>query len=133
MNRHEIWFIALKISNLSKIKLIEKYNNEENIYNNIDNIINDKLLYKNFLARLSEKNSIEEEKLEEYLFKNNIKYVTYSSNNYPKKLRNITNPPYVLFYKGDIELLIIIWLPLSVLEKYYLRRTSYKAYSIRVI
>ena len=31
MNRHEIWFIALKISNLSKIKLIEKYNNEENI------------------------------------------------------------------------------------------------------
>lgn len=104
MNRHEIWFIALKISNLSKIKLIEKYNNEENIYNNIDNIINDRLLYKNFLARLSEKNSIEEEKLEEYLFKNNIKYVTYSSNNYPKKLRNITNPPYVLFYKGDIEL-----------------------------
>ena len=84
MNRHEIWFIALKISNLSKIKLIEKYNNEENIYNNIDNIINDKLLYKNFLARLSEKNSIEEEKLEEYLFKNNIKYVTYSSNNIQK-------------------------------------------------
>ena len=28
MNRHEIWFISIKISNLSKIKLIEKYNNE---------------------------------------------------------------------------------------------------------
>ena len=104
MDKHKIWFISLKISDSSKIKLIEKYNNEENIYNNIDNIIKEKLLHKNFLMRLSVKNSIEEEKLEEYLFKNHIKYVTYSCNLYPQKLKNITNPPYVLFYKGDISL-----------------------------
>ena len=55
--------------------------------------------------RLKVKNNIEEEKLEEYLFKNNIKYVTYSSSLYPEKLKNITNPPYVIFYKGDIALL----------------------------
>ena len=98
MDKYKIWFILLKISEESKVKLIEKYNNEENIYNNIDNIIKEKLLHKNFLMRLSVKNSIEEEKLEEYLFKNHIKYVTYSCNLYPQKLKNITNPPYVLFY-----------------------------------
>ena len=55
--------------------------------------------------QLSVKNNIEEEKLEEYLFKNNINYVTYSSSLYPEKLKYITNPPYVIFYKGDISLL----------------------------
>ena len=84
MDKYKIWFISLKISDSSKIKLIEKYNNEENIYNNIDNIVKEKLLYKNFLMQLSVKNNIEEEKLEEYLFKNNINYVTYSSSLYPK-------------------------------------------------
>ena len=105
MDKYKIWFILLKISDSAKIKLLEKYNNEENIYNNIDNIVKEKLLYKNFLMRLKVKNNIEEEKLEEYLFKNNIKYVTYSSSLYPEKLKNIANPPYVIFYKGDISLL----------------------------
>ena len=105
MDKYKIWFIALKISDSSKIRLIEKYNSEENIYNNIDNIVKEKLLYKNFLIRLSAKNNIEEEKIQEYLFKNNIKYVTYSSSLYPQKLKDIENPPYVIFYKGDISLL----------------------------
>lgn len=105
MDKYKIWFISLKISDSSKIKLIEKYNNEENIYNNIDNIVKEKLLYKNFFMQLSVKNNIEEEKLKEYLFKKNINYVTYSSSLYPEKLKYITNPPYVIFYKGDISLL----------------------------
>ena len=105
MDKYKIWFISLKISDSSKIKLIEQYNNEENIYNNIDNIVKEKLLYKNFFMQLSVKNNIEEEKLKEYLFKKNINYVTYSSSLYPEKLKYITNPPYVIFYKGDISLL----------------------------
>ena len=95
----------MKISEESKVKLIEKYNNEENIYNNIDNIIKEKLLHKNFLTKIKNNNKEKEEKLEEYLFKNNIKYVTYSSSLYPERLKNIDNPPYVIFYKGDITLL----------------------------
>ena len=105
MDKYKIWFILLKISEESKVKLIEKYNNEENIYNNIDNIIKEKLLHKNFLTKIKNNNKEKEEKLEEYLFKNNIKYVTYSSSLYPDRLKNIDNPPYVIFYKGDITLL----------------------------
>ena len=105
MDKYKIWFIALRLSDYAKIKLIQKYNNEENIYNNIDNIIKEKLLHKNFLTKIKNNNKEKEEKLEEYLFKNNIKYVTYSSSLYPERLKNIDNPPYVIFYKGDITLL----------------------------
>lgn len=105
MKEYELWLILMDISNYEKVKLIEKYNNEENIYNNIDNIIKEKLLHKNFLTKIKNNNKEKEEKLEEYLFKNNIKYVTYSSSLYPDRLKNIDNPPYVIFYKGDITLL----------------------------
>lgn len=105
MDKYKTWLITLGLSDYAKIKLIEKYNNEENIYNNIDNIIKEKLLHKNFLTKIKNNNKEEEEKLEEYLFKNNIKYVTYSSSLYPEGLKNIANPPYVIFYKGDITLL----------------------------
>ena len=105
MDKYKTWLITLGLSDYAKIKLIEKYNNEENIYNNIDNIINEKLLHKNFLTKIKNNNKEKEEKLEEYLFKNNIKYVTYSSSLYPDRLKNIDNPPYVIFYKGDITLL----------------------------
>ncbi|MDU4326920.1 DNA-processing protein DprA [uncultured Clostridium sp.] len=105
MDKYKTWLITLGLSDYAKIKLIEKYNNEENIYNNIDNIIKEKLLHKNFLTKIKNNNKEKEEKLEEYLFKNNIKYVTYSSSLYPERLKNIDNPPYVIFYKGDITLL----------------------------
>ena len=105
MDKYKTWLITLGLSDYAKIKLIEKYNNEENIYNNIDNIIKEKLLHKNFLTKIKNNNKEKEEKLEEYLFKNNIKYVTYSSSLYPDRLKNIDNPPYVIFYKGDITLL----------------------------
>ncbi|MBP2027805.1 DNA processing protein [Acetoanaerobium pronyense] len=44
-------------------------------------------------------------KLEDILFKENIKYLTLYDENYPQKLRNISSKPHILFYKGDISLL----------------------------
>ncbi len=35
----------------------------------------------------------------------NIKCLTILSNDYPQKLKNLKNPPYVLYYVGDINLL----------------------------
>ena len=105
MDKYKIWFILLKISEESKVKLIEKYNNEENIYNNIDNIIRNEEFKKYNLNKLKEYSLDKEEELKIELLKEDIKYVTYSDEKYPIKLREINNPPYVLFYKGDIELL----------------------------
>lgn len=104
MDKYKVWFILTKISEEAKVKLIEKYNNEENIYNNIENIINKNQINKVFISRLKHRNIIDEEAFQEYLYKNKIKYVTLASEEYPKKLRYIDNPPYVLFYKGDLSL-----------------------------
>lgn len=104
MNKYEIWLITNEISNDCKIKLITKYNNEENIYNNIKNIIKSEE-FKNYnLNNFNKKNIDDEEALKQKIIENDINYITYSSEDYPQKLRNINNPPYVLFYKGNIEL-----------------------------
>ena len=34
-----------------------------------------------------------------------INYVTVASPNYPEKLRTAQNPPFILFYKGDLDML----------------------------
>ena len=41
----------------------------------------------------------------EAMEKRGIKAITIISKNYPKKLKNLRNPPYVLFYVGNIDLL----------------------------
>lgn len=39
----------------------------------------------------------------EKLWKNNIKYTTYGDKKYPKRLLNISDPPFTLYYKGDLS------------------------------
>lgn len=45
------------------------------------------------------------EKVEDELYKNGIDAVTYVSSDYPEKLKNIDDPPLVLYTKGDKSLL----------------------------
>ncbi|MBQ6820499.1 MAG: DNA-processing protein DprA [Clostridium sp.] len=99
MKNSEIWFILLKISNYRKIELIKKYKDEETIRKN-SNIIKE---LKNI-----DKSDVNEEKIElfkDYLLKEGIGYITYNSEYYCEKLKQLEEPPYILFYKGDIELL----------------------------
>ena len=58
MNEYEIRFTLANISNKIKLKLLQMYNNEENIYNNIDNIINKSEINKIFIKRFKYKNFI---------------------------------------------------------------------------
>lgn len=43
------------------------------------------------------------DKVVDEVARRNIKYLTFEDENYPKILRNIDNPPSVLFYKGDLN------------------------------
>ena len=45
------------------------------------------------------------EAIKKYMDKNNIGVIMYSSPEYPQKLRYISDPPSILYYKGNIELL----------------------------
>lgn len=44
-------------------------------------------------------------KVEDELYNYDIKVITYASKGYPEKLKNIDEPPLVLYYRGDVELL----------------------------
>ncbi|MGL5379822.1 DNA-processing protein DprA [Clostridium sp.] len=105
MKNFILWYIMLKISNKSKVYLLQKYKNEKSIYNNIDDIKN------GFMLSIKEKEeikSISNDEIiifEKYLQREGIKYITLNSSEYPESLTKIEEPPYVLFYKGDLSLI----------------------------
>ena len=98
INKDELWFILLKISNDKKIKLLEYYKNEKNIRVNKNNI-------KDIIGKIDEVTEDIIEKLRCYLINNEIGYITINNKDYPKNLLDINDPPYCLFYKGNIKLL----------------------------
>lgn len=50
------------------------------------------------------RNKFDQESLLKTLEKNNIKFAILGENNYPKLLSNIEDAPYIIYYKGDINL-----------------------------
>lgn len=45
------------------------------------------------------------ENLEASLIKHNIKYICYFDEDYPNSLKNLEDPPYCIYYKGNLDLL----------------------------
>lgn len=56
-------------------------------------------------SAINKKEKVDQKELEEMLTKNTSECITLLSEFYPQKLKNIYKPPFVLFYKGNIELL----------------------------
>ncbi|MGG7143792.1 DNA-processing protein DprA [Clostridium nigeriense] len=99
MRKDEIWFILLNLTNVKKVNLLKKYKNEETIRKNKNNI-------KEFKKKALDE--ITEEKIENfsnYINNNSIGYITIKSKQYPEDLNHGDDPPYVLFYKGNLDLL----------------------------
>ena len=99
MENNDIWFILTNLTNYKKIKLIEKYNNEEYIRKNSKKI---KELYKVDLEEITDE---EIKSFTKFIKNNNIGYITINSKEYPESLKHVEEPPYVIFYKGNLELL----------------------------
>lgn len=93
--------------NNSLIEKIEDYCGEEGIGNLHDLL--EELKYTNILDKTKYntiKKYIEEDRVEyliEYLEKKKIRIVTKYDEEYPNKLRNVSNQPYVLYSKGDLS------------------------------
>lgn len=99
MRFDELWFILLKLSNEKKVKLIKKYKKEEDIRRNKNSI---KELKDIDLNELTEEKIIE---FSNYINSNGITYITINYKEYPEILNHLHEPPYVLFYKGNLDLL----------------------------
>lgn len=89
MKDYDLWFSSLKISPKNKFELLEKYTDTENIYNCLGN----KYVY-------------DSEKIDNWkkiMIEKNINVVKYSDEDYPKKLMLLNDPPFLLYYKGNIK------------------------------
>ena len=104
--KYKIWFYLLKLSNDEKIKLLNIYENELNIYNKFEEIINTNCVLTNKNHLYNKEHELNKNlSLIRYMLKNEIYFLTYNDEDFPEKLKNINNCPYALFYKGNVKLL----------------------------
>lgn len=101
---YELWLALLEITDKRKLKLLDQYKNAENIYLNFEEIINQnnnfKKKFENFNKESIIRNiSILQKKIEA----ENISYITCCNSRYRERLRDISEMPYILFYKGNID------------------------------
>lgn len=98
INNEVLWFILLNINNDKKLKLLIEYKEISIIRK-----------YKDKIRELDGTNKNLElddiENFRRYLNKEEIGYITILDKDYPEKLLEGYSPPFVIFYKGNINLL----------------------------
>ncbi len=94
MDEYDLWFILLKASSKTKINLMKRFKNSQEIWYYTVNGHSKE----NNLTPTSEKINL----LKNDIIKNNINFVTYFDKKYPSVLRKYEDSPYALFYKGNI-------------------------------
>ena len=103
-----IWFSLLdSLKPLQKKKLLDVFGNPKNIFkaqkSELENL---KFIKESNINEIFQKrNILLIKRYEEYITKNNIRIITIMDKEYPDKLKNIYDPPIILFTKGNINLL----------------------------
>ena len=110
MDKKDIYLYIKSIKGISSItlgKIIEEVGSVEEIINlnekDIYNLKNISLNIKENLVKYISRFNLDE--IKEKLYKSSIKYICIEDKEYPDKLRNIYNPPLLLFYKGDLSII----------------------------
>lgn len=104
MNILKLWFASTELSSTIKLKLLNEFETVENIFQYIKTH-NTTLIENNTILNKFKK-SYDLKKLEkvmDIMRNDSINFVTIDEGRYPKGLKNIEDPPYGLFYKGDIS------------------------------
>ncbi|MCR4943710.1 MAG: DNA-processing protein DprA [Clostridium sp.] len=100
--KYKIWLLMLNVNDCLKIELIKKYKNECEIYKKIYKILPEFNLKQEYIKENELEKALE---VSEWILNNNVGFITYFDEEYPEELKNIDNPPYGLFYKGNIKIL----------------------------
>lgn len=105
--KYWIWFS--KIENLTPkdlIKLLEKFKNPKNIFNKTkEELVLEGIKEKQVDEITNPKYKCNLDKYIEYMLKNNIEIITIYDKEYPQKLKEIYDPPALLYIKGNKEIL----------------------------
>ncbi len=98
-----LWLAHAKITTNIAYKLFEIYGSASNVFDEFDNIP-DNLINETARYLLNDsKNQLN--KSVESLEKNDVSIISPDNSNYPFKLKAMDQPPYALFYKGNIKAL----------------------------
>lgn len=102
-----LWFASINILPIKKIRLLKEFKEIERIYkaNQIE-LLKAKDIDFIDIAEIEKNKRFDLiKKYEDYINKNEIKVININDKLYPEKLRQIYDPPVVLFAKGNIKLL----------------------------
>ncbi|WP_244833181.1 DNA-processing protein DprA [Clostridium sp. BJN0001] len=101
---YELWFAILEITNSRKLKLLDEYKSPENVYLNFEEIINKNNILKKKFENFNKESIIRDiSALERKICNEKISYITCCDSRYRERLSNISQMPYILFYKGNIN------------------------------
>lgn len=103
--KYAIWLDGISgLGRASKIALVKAFGSAKNVY-----MLNDDELIKTDCIKPAKKKLIREAKTDSSLedkyalfLKSKVKAVSYEGKDYPEQLRNIYDPPYVLYYFGRL-------------------------------
>lgn len=103
MDRDLLLFLGYAKADYNQTKIVL------DLYKNLEDLKEDNLKALSFAnGKLYEKlnkalRDFDINSYKDYLWKNNIRYVDIDDKNYPKNLKNISDPPFLLYYIGNLE------------------------------
>lgn len=110
MNMDDMYLLLSHIKGIG-YKTIQKIDDYFNDIQNFD-IVPDEEIYKipNISLKIKKnivnyRSSTYLEQIKENLKKHEMNYITIKNSNYPKRLKNIYDPPHILYFKGNKDLL----------------------------
>lgn len=99
MTEFDLWFLNLKMKNSIKVHLLKEYKEAENIWHALKNNECDVIK----LPSGAMETGYEDEILHKKMQYENMKFSYFGSSEYPRALKPIDEPPYVLFYRGCLS------------------------------
>ena len=108
MNKYWVWLSRIyKIGAINQKRLLETYKEPEKIWKlSKKELAKNKFLTENQINIILDKTYRENlAKYIEYMEKNKISLISIKDEKYPEKLKNIYDPPVVLYVKGKINIL----------------------------
>ena len=102
----KLWLMMLNESNRAKIDLLKCYKYEDDIFKKFDELIEKDIRLKKKYYGYDKLQALEKaKKLEKWLENKKIEFITINDEIYPLNLKNLNEPPYGLFLKGNINLI----------------------------
>lgn len=102
MLQHWIWLATRGIGDKKKIELLEHFHDPEQIYFSAKEDFSELEITEKAMESLMDKDLSPAKKILEDCDKGHIHVMTFHDGIYPRRLKNIPDPPVVLYYKGRI-------------------------------